>query len=358
VKKRIGQLREKMDDKGLDGFFVSQPENRRYISGFTGSAGYVLVTPDKALLLVDFRYTEQAGKQAGNLEVHEVKGRPEEALPPFLEQLGGTRWGFESAHVTVALHSRIEPVFAEAGIEMEGVEGLVEEVRAVKDAEEAARLREAVRITDEAFSHLLEWVRPGVTEREASWEIEKYMREHGAERLSFPTIFASGPNGAMAHALAGERRISPGEPIVIDMGAVYEGYCADMTRTICLGEADERFWEIYRLVQKAQESAQAGMRAGLSGIEVDRMARQVIEDGGYGDQFGHGLGHAVGLAVHETPRLSPLSEDTLVSGVTITVEPGIYIPGWGGVRIEDIVLVQEDGVEILTQSTKDPIVPL
>lgn len=347
-----------MVEKGLDGFLVSQPENRRYITGFTGSAGSVLVTPEEAVLLVDSRYTEQAGRQAPELEVHQIDGRLEEALPAFLERLGGTRWGFECAHVTVALYERLTPVFAGARTAMEGVEGLVEEIRAAKDAGEVALLREAVRITDEAFAHLLEWVRPGITEYEAAWEIEKFMREHGAEKLSFPTIFASGPNGAMAHARPGNRPLQPGEPIVIDMGAVYEGYCADMTRTICLGKADERFWEIYRLVRQAQENAEVGMRAGLSGVEVDRMARQVIEDAGYGDQFGHGLGHAVGLAVHETPRLSPLSGDVLVPGVTITVEPGVYLPGWGGVRIEDIVLVGEEGVEVLTQSSKEPVVPL
>lgn len=356
MRKRIERLRQKMGEAGLDLFFTMQQENRRYLSGFTGSAGVALVTAEEALLLVDFRYTEQAGQQAPDFEVIELQNRLEQELPAFLERLGGQRWGFEKAHVTVAQHEKWLPIFGQAGIELVGVEDMVEALRAVKSEVEIERLRQAVRITDEAFASFREWVRPGVTEREAAWELEKAMRERGAEALSFPIIMASGPNGAMAHARPGGRLLRPGEPIVIDMGAVYEGYCADMTRTICLGPADERFWEIYRLVQQAQERAEAGIRAGLPGVEADRLAREVIETGGYGEQFGHGLGHAVGLVVHETPRLGQLSEDILPAGAVVTVEPGIYLPGWGGVRIEDLVVVREEGAEILTQSTKDPIV--
>ncbi len=358
MNQRIEQLRSALRERGLDALLVSQPENRRYLSSFTGSAGTLIVTSIEALLLVDFRYTEQAGHQAQDCTVMQIGGALEKELPPLLERLGGKRWGFESAHVTVSQYDKMHPVFADAGIALEGVEGLVERLRMVKDPQELAATREAVRITDAAFAHLLEWIRPGVTELEAAWEIEKYMREHGAEALAFPTILAAGPNGAMAHAHPGDHRLQPGEPIVIDMGAVSGGYCADMTRTIVLGEPDARFWEIYRLVQRAQENAEAGLRAGLPGVEGDALARSVIAGAGYGDKFGHGLGHAVGLVVHEVPRLSPLSSDILPAGAAVTVEPGIYLPGWGGVRIEDLVLVQEGGAEILTQSTKDPVVPL
>lgn len=353
---RLDQFREQLAARKLDGFFVTQPENRRYLSGFTGSAGFLAVTPERALLLVDFRYTEQATGQAPDFEVVQLSGQLEESLPPVLEQLGGERWGFESTYVTVADHERYQPLFEGAGMAMVATKGVVEGLRAIKDEREVELLRAAIRLTDEAFAHFLDWVRPGVTEAEVAWEIEKYIREHGGEGLSFPTIVASGPNGAMAHHRAGERSLQPGEPVVIDMGAIVGGYCADMTRTIYLGEPDARFWEIYNLVLQAQEAAEAGLRAGLPGVEGDRLARQVIADAGYGEQFGHGLGHAVGLAVHETPRLSALSEDVMAAGVTITVEPGIYIPGWGGVRIEDIVLIQEDGAEILTQTSKDPVV--
>jgi len=358
LKQRVERLRQKMQEKGLDVFLVMQPENRRYLTGFTGSAGTVVITAEQALLLVDFRYTEQATRQAPDCEMVRVKNRLEEDLPPIIERLGGKRWGFESQHVTVAQHERIRPAFEQAGIALEGVEKVVEGLRAAKDPEEIARVREAVRITDLAFARFLEWVRPGVSEQEAAWEIEKTMRENGAEALSFPMILAAGPNGVENHHRAGDRLLQPGEPIIIDMGAVCQGYQADMTRTICLGPADERFWEIYRIVRTAQETAEAGLRAGMRGVDGDRLARQVIADAGYGEQFGHGLGHSVGLSTHEMPMLSPLCEDPLPAGMTVTVEPGIYLPGWGGVRIEDVVVVRENGTEVLTQSTKEPIVPI
>ncbi len=358
MNQRVERFRELVQKEDLDVFFVSQPENRRYLSGFTGSAGYLLITPEEALLLVDSRYTEQAAQQAPDFEVVRVGNQPlEKELPPILGRLGGRRWGLEKEHVTVGLYERLTPAFEEAGITLVGTAGLVEQLRAVKDAEELERLRRAIHLTDEAFAHFVGWVRPGVTEREAAWEIEKYIREHGGDGLAFPTIVAAGPNGAMAHHSPSDRPLQEGEPIVIDMGAIYQGYCADMTRTICLGAPDERFREVYALVLRAQEAAEAGIRAGMSGIEADRLARQVIEGAGYGEQFGHGLGHAVGLVVHETPRLSALAEDPLPAGATVTVEPGIYLPGWGGVRIEDVVLVKEGGVEVLTQTPKEPLVP-
>ncbi len=353
---RLERLRALLRERELDALLVTQPENRRYLTGFTGSAGTVVVSPERALLLVDFRYVEQAARQSPGLEVVPAKNRSEEDLPPLLKQIGGRRWGFESAHVTVAQYEKLRPLFAEAGIDLEGVENLVESLRAVKEPGELALLREAVRITDEAFVHFLEWVRPGVTEREAAWELEKTMRENGAEALAFPIIVASGPNGAMPHHRAGDRPLQRGEPIVIDMGAVYEGYQADMTRTICLGEADGRFWEIYRLVRAAQERAEGGIRAGMPSCEADGLAREMIAAAGYGEQFGHGLGHSIGLATHEMPQLSPRSQDPLPAGCTVTVEPGVYIPGWGGVRIEDVVVVHEDGTEVLTRSTKEPLV--
>jgi Xaa-Pro aminopeptidase len=355
---RIAALRQQLQKRELDAFLVSQPDNRRYLSGFTGSAGYVIVTPQDALLLVDFRYVEQAGKQAPDCEVHRITGRLEEDLPAFLSRVGGKRWGFESAHVTVSLYEQIRPVLEQAGITLQELEGVVESIRAVKDEGERELLRKAIRLTDEAFSHFLQWVCPGVTELEAAWEIEKYIREHGGEGLAFPTIVGGGPNGAMPHHETGDRPLQAGEPIVIDMGAAYGGYHADMTRTIVLGPPDEQFWTIYSLVLTAQERAEKGMRAGVPCADIDRLARQVIAEAGYGDKFGHGLGHGVGLATHEPLRLSALATDTLPLGATVTVEPGIYLPGWGGVRIEDVVLVREDGAEVLTGSSKEPIVKI
>ncbi len=355
MQKRIAALRQQLQARGLDALLISQPDNRRYMSGFNGSAGYLIITPTEALLLVDFRYVEQAGQQAPDYQVERIAKGIEEELPAYLPRLGGKRWAFESAHVTVSLFEKLRPVFEQAGIALQGVENLVEELRNVKDAAEQEKLRRAIRLTDEAFAHFLTWVRPGISERAAAWEIERYIREHGGEGLSFPTIIGSGPNGARPHHQAGERPLQAGEPIVIDMGAVVEGYHADMTRTIVLGEPDERFWTIYSLVRTAQERAEAGIRAGRPCAEIDALARDVIAQAGYGENFGHGLGHGVGLGTHEAIRLSSLSQDALPAGATVTVEPGIYLPGWGGVRLEDVVLVREDGAEILTGSSKEPV---
>ncbi|HID96168.1 MAG TPA: peptidase M24 family protein, partial [Candidatus Latescibacteria bacterium] len=195
-------------------------------------------------------------------------------------------------------------------------------------------------------------IEPGMTEKEVAWELESFMRTHGAEKAAFDLIVASGPNGALPHVTASERAIRAGEPIVMDLGCVVEGYHSDMTRTICLGQPDARFREIYQLVLSAQLAAEEAIRPGMTGREADAIARRIIEEAGYGEQFGHGLGHGVGLAIHEKPTLGKLSEDVLEPGMVFTVEPGIYIPGWGGVRIEDMVVLREDGVEVLTQASK------
>jgi Xaa-Pro aminopeptidase len=202
----------------------------------------------------------------------------------------------------------------------------------------------------------MDWIRPGMTEREISWEVETIMRTHGAEGLSFPSIVASGPNGAMAHAVTSERRVQLGEPLVIDMGAVYNGYCSDLTRSFCLGQASEEYRAIWDTVLQAQHAAEQAIVPGMSGVEADAVARRAIYGAGYEGKFGHGLGHGVGLAVHEGPRASVRSQDTLQPGMVLTVEPGIYIPTWGGVRIEDMVVVTPEGCRILTQAAKVPVI--
>jgi Xaa-Pro aminopeptidase len=235
---------------------------------------------------------------------------------------------------------------------------LVMDMRAVKDAGEIEILRKAIRLTDEALTAALAQVRPGMAERDLAWLIESYIRTHGTPSVSFEIVVASGPNGARPHARASDAALPAGEPIVIDMGAKMDGYCADLTRTVCLGQPNDpvRFWEIYHTVLRAQQAAEAVIRPGVTGKEVDAVARDLIAEAGLGDFFGHGLGHGVGLAVHEMPRLSRLAATPLAAGNVVTVEPGIYLPGWGGVRIEDVVLVTENGVEVLTEAPKDPIV--
>jgi len=362
---RLHTLRQRLADQQLDAFLITDQYNLRYMGGFIGSPGdaCVLVTADAALLATDARYWEQARIQSPGLELVKSKGPSVTVLPDMLKRSGARRIGFEARSVTVAQHASMrESLDGELASSVEWVEtqSWINQLRAVKDAQEVQLLREAVLLTDAALAAGLEQVRPGMTERELAWIMESFMRTRGAERISFDFIVAAGAHGAMAHYQPADYPISAGEPVVIDMGAQLNGYCADLTRTVCLGQPNDpdRFWAIYDTVLKAQEKAEAEMRAGMTGIEIDAIARDVISEAGYAEYFGHGLGHGVGLQVHEGPRLSFLSEDTVVAGNAVTVEPGIYITGWGGVRIEDCVVVTADGAEVLSQAPKDPIVKL
>jgi Xaa-Pro aminopeptidase len=347
---RLTKLREALTTEGLDAILITQPENRRYLSGFTGSTGVLLISQDQAVLATDFRYYEQVEKQAPDFRLAKVTARFETLLPELIQQVGAKAVGFESAHLTVDQHQKWQEV-AE-GFELVPTRELVEKIRAVKDEDELGKIRKAIALSDEALAHIADFIEPGMTEKEVAWELEVFMRTRGAERLAFDTIVGSGPNGAMPHATVSERVIQAGEPIVIDMGAVIDGYHSDLTRTICAGRADDKFREIHAIVLEAQLTAERDIRPGMQGKQADGIARQVIEQAGYGENYGHGLGHGVGLAVHEKPGVGRLSEDVLEPGMVFTVEPGIYLPGWGGVRIEDIVVMREDGVEVLTQVSK------
>jgi Xaa-Pro aminopeptidase len=349
---RLTKLRSALVKLGLDAMLVSQPENRRYLSGFTGSAGLLLISATRSALVTDFRYYEQVEREAPQFELVKIEDNLEKTLPPLLSDADVHRLGFESQDVTVdQLYTWSQ---ATQGVEWVPVKNVVETIRSVKDAGEIELLRRSVAVTDEAFAHLLEVLKPGMTEREAAWVIEEHMRTHGASKVSFDLIVASGPNGALPHAHPSDRPIELSDPIVIDIGSTVDGYCSDMTRTICLGQADSRYLAVWDIVLKAQQAAEAAIRAGMTGVQADAMARDVITQAGYGQHFGHGLGHGVGLAVHEQPRASRLSPDTLQAGMSLTVEPGIYLPGHFGVRIEDLVVVHEEGVEILTKTPKLP----
>jgi Xaa-Pro aminopeptidase len=347
---RLEQLRRSLAEQELDAILISQPENRRYLSGFTGSAGFLLITGQRAILATDFRYFEQVGREAPDFELARIKARFEDLLPDLVAELGIKRLGFESEHATVyQLHRWSE---AAGGVEWLPQRQTLERIRAVKDEDELQALRRSVALTDAAFAHLLDVLEPGMTEEQAAWQIEVYMRTHGASKVAFDLIVAAGPNGALPHASASKHPIAAGEPIVIDIGCIVDGYCSDMTRTVCLGKPDSRYLEVWQIVHRAQETAEASIRAGLTGIEADALAREVIDRAGYGDNFGHGLGHGVGLAVHEMPWASPRNDNMLEAGMLLTVEPGIYLPGEFGVRIEDLVIIREEGVEVLTQSPK------
>ncbi len=354
---RLEKLRQELENRGLDAMVVTHPQNRRYLSGFTGSDGALVITPDQAILVTDFRYLEQAQGESPHFEL--AKATTDlfpKAVRELVAKSGVQRVGFESHHLSVANHSDWSA--EAAGFELIPVKELVEEMRAIKDEGELEKIRRAVALGDAGMAHIRDFIAPGMTEKEVAWELEAHMRTHGAEAAGFDIIVASGPNGSMAHAPISDRVIQVGEPIVIDVGARVDGYHSDLTRTLVLGEPDARFQEIYDVVLKAQGAALEGIKPGMTGREADALARDVIEEAGYGEHFGHGLGHSLGLAVHENPRGSKVSEDVLRPGMTLTVEPGIYIPGWGGVRIEDLVVIREDGVEVLSQADKDPAITM
>lgn len=344
----------------VDAILVTNGDNRRYLSGFTGSAGMLLIADGAARLLTDFRYVEQAAGQAPEYEVVKIEALPWPAVAAQARGLGIRRLGVEAEDVTLDGHGRLQEALQEArsGAELVPLRGFVEHLRQCKDGSEVEVIRRAVEIADRAFESVAAALRPGVSEREVAWRLEVAMRQRGADELSFPIIVAAGSNGAMPHHRPCDRPINAGEPIVIDMGCRLDGYCSDMTRTIALGEPDGRFWEVYRTVLRAQQTCEDGLKAGLTGNAGDRLARDVIAGAGFKDNFGHGTGHGVGLAVHENPRLtfSPAGEGVLPVGAVVTVEPGIYLPGWGGVRIEDMVVVGESRCQVLTTAHKHPLV--
>lgn len=351
---RVAAIREVVADAGLDGILISNAENRRYLSGFIGSAGYLLITSGEARLITDFRYTEQAAIQSPGFDVVRQVGRLSEWFPPVLAELGIGKLGIEADHVTVSTLKMFEDALSGSDVEIEFVPttGHTVKLRAIKDAGELAALQRAIDVGDAAFEETLGKMRPGMTEVEAAWEFEKSIRERGAESLSFDTIVASGPNAARPHHQTGARALCEGETIVFDCGAKFEGYCSDLTRTVVLGEPDDEVVRVYNIVLQAQEVAIREVRSGMTGTEADGLARKIISDAGHGDDFGHSLGHGLGLEVHEDPHVGPRGDEALEVGMPFTVEPGIYIPGWGGVRIEDVVVLEADGARLLSHAPK------
>lgn len=353
---KLQNLRQRLDEENLDGILISSPENRRYMSGFTGSAGWLLVSRDDATLATDFRYVEQAGNQAPDFNIYRIQ-RGLSWLPEWTAEHGIKRIGFESQDVTVSVHGALLKAIEEAensnNPELIPTTSIVEKLRIFKDANELALLSEAIRIADEAIDQVGPQIEPGVTEEAVAWELEKAMRERGAEMISFDTIVGAGPNGALPHHRADESVIKPNDAIVIDMGAKYQGYCSDLTRTFFVGEPDDKFRKIYNIVLQAQLAAEEQVTAGMTGKECDAIARDIITDAGHGDDFGHSLGHGVGLEVHEYPHVGPTAEeDVLEDGMVFTIEPGIYIPGWGGVRIEDIVVLENGKARVISKAHK------
>jgi Xaa-Pro aminopeptidase len=358
MQQRVDRLRAALAELGLPALLVGAPSNRRYLSGFSGSYGWLVVTSSASFILTDSRYRLQSANESPDFNLCEIVN-PGRAMPDLVKEicgeLGIDRLGFEASHMSVAEHSRVAAALGDA-VELVPTEGLIEGLRALKDAAEVATLRRAIAITDEVFEAVAPRLRPDHTESEAAWMIEKEMRERGAGSASFSIIVGAGLNAAHPHHHPGDETLGEGRTIVIDMGALVDGYHADLTRTIVLGEPDSRFWEIYDIVLEAEKKAIAGIRPGILAHELDALARDHISAAGYGDCFGHGLGHGVGLDIHEGPSIRWVQPDAtsqpLQAGMVTTIEPGIYIPDWGGVRIEDVVLVTENGHEVLSKAVK------
>ncbi|MHB1125369.1 MAG: M24 family metallopeptidase [Bacillota bacterium] len=348
---RINRLRQKLVEAKLPGMLVTNPLNRAYLSGFTGTAGVLLVTPANAFLITDFRYREQAEQQARACKVAVQSGPAREDLARLTKEEGLDRLGFESAHVTFQEHRSL--VEAMPDLELVPAASLTEELRQLKDDFEVEIITQAVKLSDAAFEHILGYMRPGMAERDVALELEYFMRKNGAQKGSFEFIVASGTRSSLPHGVASEKLLAPGELVTMDFGAVYNGYCSDITRTVAIGQPNDRQKEIYQVVLEAQQKAEEAIRAGVTCADIDRIARDHIASSGYGENFGHALGHGVGMDIHEVPRVAATDHTLLESGMIITVEPGIYIEGWGGVRIEDMVLVQEGRCRVLTGSQKD-----
>jgi len=353
---RVGKLRGLMQEAGVGALYITSPENRFYLSGFSGTDGTLLIDEETAYLLTDFRYTEQASRECPGYKIIEVKNSYLESLSEAAAENGVTVMGFEGGHLTYKQYAAMKAKLP--GLNLKPTEGLVEQLRLCKDDEEIKYITAAVRLTDEALAEILPAVRPGVSEREISLRLEYIMRSRGADGAAFKFIVASGPRSALPHGVASKKIIREGELVTIDLGAVYRGYHSDMTRTMVVGRPDRMQKDIYNLVLEAQVKAVSVVKAGVKASEIDAAARKVIESRGYGKQFGHSTGHGLGLNIHEGPRLSSKETMVLQAGMVVTVEPGIYLPGWGGVRIEDTLLVEDGGSRVLTKSPKEELMVL
>ena len=357
-KARRAKLRHRVSEEGLDAFVLINVEgsdrpNLRYLTGFTGTFGILIIGEDE-IFATDSRYTERASREVPDLPVEKVKGKWLAWLAERLKASGARRVAIGAQTTSVYVFKELE----RRGVELVPMEGWVESLRRVKDPEEVERIAAAAQLTDQGLRWILGKLRPGMTEREVALELEMWYRKHGADDVAFDLIVAFGEDSSMPHHVPGDRELREGDLILLDIGAKVDGYCADLTRVVALGRPAPEARAIYELVLKANRAGLEAVRAGITGVEADRAARKVIQDAGYGDHFGHGLGHGVGLEVHEEPRLSPISEDTLEAGMVVTVEPGVYLPGKLGVRIEDLVVVRPDGCEILSSFPKEELLVL
>ncbi len=353
---RVSRLRNLFGPEKINAFYITNPENRFYLTGFTGSTGALLVTPDQLYLLTDFRYMEQAAIESPGCRVIEVSGTYAAALFEILRKKHLSRLGLEGDHLTYSQFINLSKVCE--GVEIKPLSDRVEQLRILKDESEIDLIDQAVSIADQAFAQILHLVKPGVTEQEIALRLEYAMRRMGADGPAFRFIVASGVRSALPHGVSSPKTIMAGDLVTFDFGAVCRGYHSDITRTVVVSSPNTRQKEIYEIVLEAQMNAAAAVKAGVRASDVDSAARGIIEKNGYGECFGHSTGHGLGLNIHENPRLASKVDTVLEPGMVITIEPGIYIKNWGGVRIEDTVLVEENGCRILTKTPKEELLVL
>jgi Xaa-Pro aminopeptidase len=357
--KRVKKLQKQLRKKQIDALLVTQPHNRRYLSGYTAmdhnigeSSGALLIPArGKGFLLTDFRYQLQAEHEAIGFKVKLYRKGLTALLKTLLPKLEIKMLGFESDYMLHSTHLTMQSAFKKSGINLIPLSGTIEKMRLIKDEAEIDLIRTSVTLNEEVFLEIFPTITSAQTEIDIALAIEHAMRKKGAEAASFDSIVASGDNSALPHAVPTSNLIAKNRPLTIDMGLILNGYCSDMTRTFVPGKANKKYKKIHRIVREAQLAGMSAIRAGVTGKEVDKAARDVIADAGYGEYFGHSLGHGVGLAVHEGPRVASRADTKLQAGMIVTVEPGIYIPGWGGIRLENMVLVLEDGCENLNSDT-------
>ena len=354
MQKRLKKLREKLIEKDIEAFLVTKRENVRYLSNFTGTAGKLLVTQRDNIFITDFRYLDQASEQTDGCVIEEISSNFVEGLSELLKRKNIKELSFESEAVNYKLYQKLEEKLELDNLKAE--DSLVEKLRLIKDETEIEKIKKAVEIADQGFQFLLDFIKIGKTEKEIALELEFFMKREGGEANAFDFIVASGKRGALPHGVASSKKIEKGDLVTIDFGTVYQGYHSDITRTIAVGEPEDRLKDIYQLVLSAQQKVISEIKAGMSCFDADKIARDFIAEAGYKDNFGHGLGHGIGLEIHEGPRVSYTSEDILKPGMIVTDEPGIYISNFGGVRIEDDLLITEDGCEVLNSAPKELII--
>ena len=361
--KRLEELRGSIEKSDLDGFVIysyenSDSSNLRYMTNFDCSLGVMIITEGESLFLTDSRYYDEASEAIENYDLIKIEKDPLETAASKVKQIKGQKFGISESDISLSAFNKLKKLMEQGSKNLKPVPNPVKELRTIKDESEIERQKKAGNLTDATVEHILGKAKPGVTEKELALEIEIFMRKNGAEDVAFDPIVASGEKSAYPHATATNKEIEKGEFLLIDMGAKVNGYCADLTRTFHIGEANSKKRKIYNLVLEAHKRGLEALHDSATAKKVDRAARKVIEDAGYGQNFGHRLGHGVGLEIHEAPELSSESEKPLKKGMVVTVEPGIYIPQWGGIRIEDMVQITAEGYSSFSKADKEELIEI